>query len=165
MLAEVGKQMHAVDPNLVAYTATLEDLLTSTPTFVITRLSAMFASLIGILGLVLACVGIYGTVSYAVTRRTREVGIRMALGAAKGDVLRLIVWESGRPVLVGLVVGSVGAASAARLIQSLLFGLGPLDPASFLGVGALFFAIAFLAAYVPASRATRVDPMVALRCD
>ena len=105
MLVELGKQLHAVDPNLVVYASTLEDLLTSTPTFVITRLSAIFASIIGGLGLVLACVGIYGTVSYAVARRTREVGIRMALGARKGDVLRMIVFESGRPVMLGLIIG------------------------------------------------------------
>jgi hypothetical protein len=114
MLFELGKQLHAVDPNLVVYTSTLEDLLTATPRFVITRLSAIFASIIGGLGLMLACVGIYGTVSYAVARRTREVGIRMALGARKGDVLRLMVVESGRPVALGLIVGVVAAAGALR---------------------------------------------------
>jgi macrolide transport system ATP-binding/permease protein len=165
MLAELGRQLHAVDPNLVVYTETLEGLLTSTPTFVVTRLSAIFASLIGVLGLVLACVGIYGTVSYAVVRRTREVGIRMALGAPQGSVLRLIVLESGRPVLLGLIVGVAGAAAASRLLRSLLFGLGTLDPISFAGVGSLFLLIALLAAYLPARRAAQVDPMVALRCD
>ena len=165
MLVELGKQLHTVDPNLVAYSSTLEELLTFTATFVITRLCAIFASLIGGLGLVLACVGIYGTVSYAVTRRTREVGIRMALGAHKRDVLRLIVFESGRPVMLGLIVGAVAAAGASRLIQSLLFGLGTLDPISFFGVGSLFLLIALLAAYLPARRAAHIDPMVALRCD
>src|SRR6202030_2136466 len=138
MLVELSQQVHAVDPNLVVYANTLEDLLTSTPTFVITRLCAIFASLIGGLGLVLASVGIYGTVSYAVTRRTREVGIRMALGARKSDVLRLIVLESGRPVMLGLIAGVVAAAGASRPLQFLLFGLGGLDAVSFLGVGSLF---------------------------
>ncbi len=165
MLVSFGKQLKVVDPNLVVYASTLEDLLTSTPTFVITRLCAIFASLIGGLGLVLACVGIYGTVSYAVARRTREVGIRMALGARKSDVLRLIILESGRPVILGLIVGVAAAAGASRLLQSLLFGLGTLDPVSFLGVGSLFLLIALLAAYLPARRAPHVDPIVALRCD
>lgn len=165
MLAGLGKQLHAVDPNLVLYASTLEDLLTATPTFVITRLCAIFASLIGALALVLACVGIYGTVSYAVARRTREVGIRMALGARKGDVLRLIVLESGRPVMLGLIEGVAAAAGASRFIESLLFGLGTLDPLSFIGVGSLFLSIALVAAYLPARRAAQVDPIVALRCD
>jgi predicted permease len=165
MLVGLGKQLHAVDPNLVVYASTLEDLLTSTPTFVITRLCAIFASLIGGLGLVLACVGIYGTVSYAVARRTREVGIRMALGARKSDVLRLIILESGRPVMLGLIVGVAAAAGASRLLQSVLFGLGTLDPVSFFGVGSFFLLIALLAAYLPARRAAHADPAVALRCD
>jgi ABC-type antimicrobial peptide transport system permease subunit len=165
MLDEVGKQLHAVDPDLIVYTNTVEDLLTSTPTFVITRLCAIFASLIGGLGLVLACVGIYGTVSYAVARRTREIGIRMALGARKRDVLRLVVLESGRPVIMGLIVGVAAAAGASRVMQSLLFGLRSLDPVSFFGVGSLFLLIALLAAYLPARRAAHVDPVLALRCD
>jgi putative ABC transport system permease protein len=165
MLVELSRQLHAVDPNLIVYANTLEDLLTATPTFVITRLCAIFASLIGGLGLVLASVGIYGTVSYAVTRRTREVGIRMALGARKSDVLRLIVLESCRPVLLGIIVGLVAAAGVSRPLQSLLFGLGALDPVSFLGVGSLFMLVALLAAYLPARRAAHVDPMIALRCD
>jgi macrolide transport system ATP-binding/permease protein len=165
MLLELGKQLHAVDPNLVVYATTLEDLLTSTPRFVLTRLAAIFASIIGGLGLVLACVGIYGTVSYAVARRTRQVGIRMALGARKGDVLRMIVFESGRPVMIGSILGGAAAAGASNLLRSLLFGLNTLDPISFLYVGSLFLAISLLAAYFPARRAAHIDPMVALRCD
>jgi ABC-type antimicrobial peptide transport system permease subunit len=164
-LREIAKQLQAVDPNVIVYASTLEDQLTSTPRFVITQLSAIFASLVGLLGLVLACVGIYGTVSYAVVRRTREVGIRMALGARKKDVLQMIVFESARPVMLGLIVGAFAAAGAARLLRSLLFGIGALDPVSFLGVGLLFLAISLFAAYLPARRAAHVDPLVALRCD
>jgi predicted permease len=163
LIAELGKQVKAVDPNLIVYSSTLDDLLTSTPTFVMSRLSAIFATIIGGLGLLLACVGIYGTVSYAVVRRTREVGIRMALGAKKPDVLSLILRESGRPVFVGLIAGIFAAAGAANLLRALLFGMSTLDPLSFTGVGGLFALISLLAAYVPARRATTVDPMVALR--
>lgn len=162
---ELARQLREVDPNLIVYTTTLEDLLTSTPTFVITRLAAIFASLIGGLGLLLACVGIYGTVGYAVTRRRREVGIRMALGARGPDVLRLIIFESGRSVAFGLLAGIAAAAGASRILHSFLFGLSAVDPISFAGVGALFLFIALLAAYVPARRATRIDPLVTLRCD
>ncbi|MCU1258760.1 MAG: permease [Bryobacterales bacterium] len=163
LINALSKQVQQVDANVVVYCETLEDLLTSTPTFVVSRLAAIFASIIGGLGLVLACVGIYGTVSYAVVRRTREVGIRMALGASKGDVLRLVLRESSGPVGVGLVVGILAAVAAGRVLRALLFGMSPLDPVSFAGVGALFLLIAMLAAYLPARRATHVDPMVALR--
>jgi putative ABC transport system permease protein len=111
----------------------------------------------------LACVGIYGMVSYAVVRRTREVGIRMALGASKGSVLRLVMRESSGPVAVGLVLGTLAAAAASRVLRALRFGMNTLDPLSFVGVGALFVLIAMLAAYLPARRAIRVEPMVALR--
>jgi predicted permease len=163
MVDTLGKQVQQVDANVVAYCGTLDELLTSTPTFIISRLSAIFASIIGLLGLALACVGIFGTVSYAVVRRTREVGIRMALGASNGDVVRLILRESGGAVGFGLIVGILAAMGAGRMLQALLFGLSPLDLVSFAGVGALFVFVAMLAAYVPAQRATHTDPMVALR--
>jgi predicted permease len=163
LIAEIGHQVHSVDPNLVVYAETLEDLLTATPSFVLSRLSAIFATIIGVLGLALASVGIYGSVSYAVVRRTREVGIRMALGAKGSDVLSLILRESTRPVLFGLLAGFLAAAGASHLLRALLFGLSTLDAVSFFGVSTLFLLIALFAAYVPAKRATRVDPMVALR--
>jgi predicted permease len=165
LIAQLSKQVQLVDGNLVVYAETLGGLLTSTPTFVISRLSALFASIVGVLGLCLACVGIYGTVSYAVVQRTKEVGIRMALGARKGDVLNLILRESGRPVLIGILAGMMMAVAAGRILRALLFGMSTVDPASFFGVGALFLLIALLAAYVPARAATLVDPIVALRCD
>ncbi|MGH9666884.1 MAG: FtsX-like permease family protein, partial [Bryobacteraceae bacterium] len=143
----------------------LSGLLTSTPTFVISRLAALFAAIVGILGLLLACVGIYGVVSYAVVRRTREIGIRMALGAKKGDVLRLVLRESGRPVVIGMVVGVLLASAVSRVLRALLFGMTSLDPVSFAGVATLFLLVALLAAYLPARRAALVDPMLALRCE
>jgi len=165
LLRPLGAVIHAVDPNLIVDAITLEDALSNSPQFVIARCSGLFASIIGLLGLLLASAGIYGGVSYAVVRRTREVGIRVALGASRRDVFRLVLGETARPVLVGLVTGLVVAAAAAQLLRALLNGLSPLDPWAFLGVSVFFLAIALLAACVPARRALRVEPMAALRCD
>ena len=107
--------------------------------------------------------GIYGTVSYIVVLRTREVGIRMVIGAQKRDVLGLILRESARPVLAGLIAGILLAVGASYLARGLLYGLDGVDGISFAGVFRLFLAIALLASYPPARRAMRVDPMVALR--
>jgi putative ABC transport system permease protein len=107
--------------------------------------------------------GIYGTVSYIVVLRTREIGIRMAIGAQKRDILGLILRESIRPVLAGLLVGMFLAVGASYLLRGILYGLGTVDAISFVGVSLLFLAIALLAAYPPSRRAMRVDPMVALR--
>jgi predicted permease len=159
----IGRLMHSMDSNMIIYSEPLDGLLTMSPQFVTSRCAALFASIIGALGLLLASVGIYGTVSYAVVRRTREVGVRMALGAKKRDVVWLMLGESTRPVLVGLSIGVVGAAGAAHLMRALLFGVNTLDPLSFVGVSGLFCGVAMLAAYVPARRASLVDPMVALR--
>ena len=163
LVDDIGRLVHSLDSNMIIYSETLDGLLTTSPQFVTSRCAALFASIIGALGLMLASVGIYGTVSYAVIRRTREVGVRMALGAKKRDVVKLILVESTRPVLAGLSIGVVGATGAAHLMQALLFGVNPLDAVSFVGVSGLLFLIAMLAAYLPAQRAARVDPMVALR--
>ena len=149
----------------MVYSETLNDMLTSSPQFVFSRLSALFASILGTFGLLLASVGIYGTVSYVVVRRTREMGIRMALGAEKRHVVSLILRDSIRPVLCGLLIGLVAAMGAMRLIHAILFGVSSFDPISFLSVSVFLLGVALLAAYVPARRATRVDPMVALRYD
>ena len=121
------------------------------------------ASTVGLFGLVLALMGIHGTVSYIVVLRTREVGIRIAIGAQKRDILGLILGESTRPVLAGLVVGMILAVGASYVLRRLLFGLNPVDGVSFVGVSLSFLAIALLAAYAPSRRALSVDPMVALR--
>jgi ABC-type antimicrobial peptide transport system permease subunit len=129
------------------------------------RCSGLFASIIGLLGLLLASAGIYGSVSYAVVRRTREVGIRVALGANKGHIFRLILSEAARPVMAGLLVGLMAAAGAAQLLRAVLSHVSPLDPLAFIGISILFFGIALLAAFFPARRALQIDPMEALRCE
>jgi putative ABC transport system permease protein len=111
----------------------------------------------------LASVGIYGILAYLVTQRTREIGIRMALGARAADVLRLVLREGMAPVALGGVAGMLAAVLATRALRSMLFGVTPLDPISFAAAPALLATVALLACYLPARRATRVDPLVALR--
>lgn len=125
-----------------------------------------YAAVLGIfaaIALVLASVGIYGVLAYAVTQRTREIGIRMALGAGQGNVLKLILGQGLVLVVVGVVVGLGGAFALTRYLDSMLYGLTPLDPVTFGGMTLVLFLTALVACYVPARRATRVDPLIALR--
>ncbi len=153
----------SVDPDLMATSSTLEETLRQTGPFIASTLAAAIASSIGLLGLVLATMGIYGTVSYIVVLRTREVGIRMAIGAQKRDILELILRESTRPVIAGLLAGLFLMAGVSYLLRGIFYGLNGVDGVSFISVSLLFWTIAMLAAYPPSRRAMRVDPVVALR--
>ena len=159
----VGAAVAAVDPNVGVEATTLRQMLKTTGPFMASAVAAAIASTTGLLGLLLAAIGIYGIVSYVVVLRTREVGIRMALGAKKRDVLLLILRESARPVVIGLAVGVVAAGGVAWLLRHLLYGLHGVDGAAFAGVSVLLLGIALAAAAVPARRAMRVEPMEALR--
>ena len=128
---------------------------------VVATLTAVFAAV----ALVLAAVGLYSVLAYAVTQRTAEIGIRMALGSPRASVVALIMRSGLRLVALGLVIGLAGAAGVAKLIQSLLFNVTPLDPLVYSGVAVLFTVIAALACLLPALRASRIDPIIALRAD
>lgn len=153
----------SLDASLLASTSTLEEMLRQTPPFLGTMFAALIACTIGLFGLVLAAMGIYGTISYIAVLRTREVGIRMAIGAQKRDILSLMMRDSTRPVLAGLAVGMLLAVGASYLLRAVLYGVHLVDGVSFLGASLLFLIIALLATLPASHRATRVDPVVALR--
>jgi predicted lysophospholipase L1 biosynthesis ABC-type transport system permease subunit len=162
-MGAVGTALATVDPDVAVSASTLEDMLLQTPAFAASSMSAAIATSIGLLGLLLASMGIYGTVSYMVVLRTREVGIRMALGARKRDVMVLMLRESTRPVVAGLFAGMIFAVGVSYLLRKVLYGLNMIDGVSFGGVALLFMGIALVASYLPSRRAMKVDPMVALR--
>jgi predicted permease len=127
------------------------------------RMGAVLFGLFGVLGTLLAAVGLYGVIAYSAGQRTHEMGIRMALGAQRGDVLRLILGQGLTLTGIGLALGLVAAFSATSLISVLLYGISPTDPLTFAGISLLLLAVATLACWIPARRAARVDPMIALR--
>jgi predicted permease len=162
LVSAVRSVMARVDSNLPLFdvrtqTEQIEDILVQET--MMARISSFFA----VLALVLACIGLYGLLSYEVSRRTREIGIRMALGAQRGNVLRLVVGQGIALAVVGAAVGLGVALGVTRYLKSMLYGIHANDPATMIGVGILLVLVALAACYIPARRATRVDPMVALR--
>ncbi|HKQ75466.1 MAG TPA: ABC transporter permease [Blastocatellia bacterium] len=163
-LAAARQEIRALDPKLPIYNVkTLEqyrrDALSDT------RIQTVLIVGFGLLALALACLGLYGALSFSVAQRTREIGVRMALGANGSDVLRLVIGQGVKLISIGVTLGLAGAFAATRVLQSLLYGVSPTDPATFVGITVLLTLVALLACYIPARRATKVDPMVALRCD
>jgi putative ABC transport system permease protein len=128
----------------------------------------LYATLLGVfagVAAVLAAIGIYGVIAYAVAQRTREIGIRMALGAPRAQVINLVLRQSLVLTAAGIVLGIAGAAALVRYLEGMLYGLTPLDPATWIGVAVLFAIVAAIAAYIPARRATAIDPLHALRAE
>jgi ABC-type antimicrobial peptide transport system permease subunit len=129
------------------------------------RFRMVLLGLFALAATLIATCGLYGLMAYAVTQRRREIGVRMALGATRGDVLRLVLAHALRIVAVGLIVGLVGAFGVTRVLQTFLFGVTPTDPIAFTIVTLLLLAVGLLAAWLPARRATRIDPSAALRAE
>jgi putative ABC transport system permease protein len=156
------REVQALDPSLPVF-----DVKTMTDHLGISLLPARLAgSVLGLFGFValgLATVGIYGVMAQAVRQRTRELGVRVALGARPSDLLSMILAQSMRVAMLGVAIGLVAALGLTRLVASLLYGISPVDPATFVAIPTLLTTVAMLASYVPARWATRVDPMVALR--
>jgi putative ABC transport system permease protein len=164
MVREVEQQIHTLTPGLPVFgVQTMEQALNGPGGFFHYWLGSVLASVLGLLGLLLAVIGVYGVISYSASQRTHEIGIRMALGAQKGDVFKMILGQGLELALLGLGIGIVCAFGATRFLSSLLYGIKPADPFTFVAVSLILIGVAMLASYIPALRATRVDPMVALR--
>jgi putative ABC transport system permease protein len=158
----VVEKIHNFDASLpVTHVMTLDRLLSNSVSS--RRFSTFLLGMFALLALLLAAVGIYGVMSYVVSLRTSEIGLRMALGAQRRDIWTLVIGRGARLALAGVAFGLCGSFLLTKLIASLLYGVKPTDPLTFGGVALLLVSVALLACYVPARRAMRVDPIVALR--
>ena len=164
LAARVRQELQGLDPAVrFASVRPLSDLML--PQIMPWRMGTLIFTLFGSLGLLLAAVGLYGVLSFLVAQRTRELGVRIALGARTGDVLALVLGQGARLIVLGIAAGLLGGAVAARLFASMMYGVSPLDPLVYLSTAVVLGAIGMVATYVPARRATRVDPIVALRAE
>jgi putative ABC transport system permease protein len=162
MVASVRGQVWAVDKDQpISNIETMERLMAKS--VAPRRFNLLLLGVFALVGLALAGVGLYGVMSYTVTQRTREIGVRMAMGAQTGDVLRLVIGEGMKLALIGALLGLGGALALTRLLKTLLFGVSATDPLTFIVIAALLIVVAMLACWIPARRATRVAPLVALR--
>jgi putative ABC transport system permease protein len=153
------EQVRALDPDLPVYgVKTMAVHLDGGVAFSLVRLAATLTGVFALLGLVLTSAGVYGVVSYAAAQRTHEIGIRMALGAQRSDVLRLVVGQGMLPAFIGIGIGLAAALALTRALSGLLLGVTPRDPSTFLAVSLFLTMVALTASYLPARRATRVDP-------
>ena len=160
----VRQAVQRIDPNLPIFNMKAMSAQVSESLYV-ERMVAALSVAFGALATMLAAIGLYGVMSYAVARRTREIGIRMALGAERGGVMWLVLKEVAALAALGVVVGLAGALYLTRQVQSQLFGLSPHDPATLAGAMTLLLAVALVAGFIPARRATTIDPLVALKAE
>ena len=162
----IAKEIRALDPDLPMFDViTMERMIQGPNGFFLLRMGALFGGALGLLGLALALVGVYGVVSYAASQRTQEIGVRMALGATAQSVFRLVLGQALKLVGIGVVLGVVIAGMLTRLLETLLFETAPLDPVTFAATAVVLMLVATLASYVPARRSTRVAPIEALRAE
>jgi len=160
--SELRRKIASLDPNLLAYSVQpLEDRMALT--LLANRAAAMVALILGIVALGLGVIGTYGIMSFIVQQRRREMGVRMAVGASPANVVNLVTGQGMKWVGAGLGFGVIAAFAASMGLRRLMFGISPADPAAFLGVSALLAGTAYVACYIPAQRASRIDPLVALR--
>ena len=156
------EQVKAVDPDLPVFgERTLEQIVSDS--LGRRKFALQVVGLFGIVALLLAAVGIYGVISYSTSQRTRDIGIRVALGASKRTILQWVLKQGLVLIAAGVAVGLIGAFVATRLLRTMLFEVGPTDLATYVGLALLLTAVALIACYIPARRATKVDPLVALR--
>jgi putative ABC transport system permease protein len=164
LVPDVRAAVHALDKELpITGIRDMRDVVASST--VDWRFRAVLLGAFGALALFIAAIGVYGVISYSVAQRTQEIGIRVALGALRRDVLALVVWQSMRTSLIGIGIGLASAYALTRLMVNLLFGVSATDPFTFLGIAFLLALVALAACLVPARRAMRIDPMTALRYD
>jgi len=153
-----------VDPLMgKADVAAMTDLVSQS--LVWRRFGVVLMSVFAGLALVLTCIGIYGVVSYSVAQRVHEIGVRMALGARTANVIALVVGQGVRPAIIGLVIGLAIALDLSKVLRQMLYGVGPRDPLALVSMAALFIIVALVASFLPARRASRVDPLTALRAE
>jgi predicted permease len=162
LLPEVRREAQAVEKNLPLVFVTTQ-AMAAQESIGEERSLAILTAIFGGAAMLLACLGLYGVIAFTTARRTNEIGLRMALGATRGDVIRIVLNDSARLVVTGIVIGVPAALSATRLIATWLFGVGSSDPLTIAGAASVMIAVSVLAGFIPARKAARVDPVVALR--
>ncbi len=164
--ALVQEQVRELAPTLpVLQLQTMNEALQGVNGFLLFRLGAQLTAAMGVLGLILAVVGVYSVTSYAASQRTQEIGIRMAVGATSRDILKMVLCQGFGMVAIGIVVGLAAAVAGTRMLADAFYGVSPTDPLTYGGVAVLLVGVALFACWVPAYRATRVSPLVALRIE
>lgn len=166
LITQVKQQIQGLDPEMpVSDLQTMREAMAGGNGFLVFRLGAALTAIMGVLGFVIAVVGVYGVVSFAAAQRTREIGVRMALGASKSNILSLILGQGVRLIAVGVIVGMLAAFGLTRAMANLLVGITASDPGTFVPVTLVLLIVAVGACYLPARRAMRLDPVIALRCE
>jgi ABC-type antimicrobial peptide transport system permease subunit len=164
LTAEIQNAVRQLDPDAVMFNVqTMEDRIQRSPAAFLHRYPAVLAGMFAGLALLLGTIGLYGLVAYSVSQRTQEIGIRMALGAQRGNVLNMVLAQGVRLIVPGVLAGIAAAMIVSYLMRSMLFGIHSWDPVIFVAVTAILAIVTLAASYVPARAATKVDPMVALR--